>query len=615
MQPPRGAALNWGMSVKKIPLEVLFGDPELGQVQVAPDGRSVAFIAPWEGVKNLWVMDLASGERRRVTSDRGRGVLGHGWLPSGLQVYVQDKDGDENWRLYALDPAGGEPRLLTPGEGVQARPLATHPDFPDEILVMLNDRDPSLHDVWRIDARSGARERVVENPGFIGFTADEQLRVRVALKATDDGGGELFVREGEAWRSLMKWGLDDSLGTWPLAVRGDTLYLSSSVGRDTAALLAHDLSSGEERVLAEDPRYDLPDAGGLLFHPRAERPEAVAVMRDRLGWIVLDPALEPDFERLAELEGDVQIVNRDAENRLWVVLEDLDAHSPRYWIYDRSTRELRRLGDAHPALAEYTLAERRPVRYRARDGLEIEAYLTLPPGREPRGLPAVILPHGGPWHRDAWGFDPWAQWLANRGFAVLQPNFRGSTGYGKALLNAGNKQWGRAMQDDLTDGVRWLVEQGIADPKRVAIMGGSYGGYATLAGLAFTPELYAAGVDLVGPSNLFTLLETVPPYWKPMIALFHTRMGHPERDAELLRAASPLFSAEKIQAPLLIGQGANDPRVKRAESLQIVQALKEKGKPVEYVEYPDEGHGFVKAENRLDFFRKAEAFLEKHLNP
>ncbi|HHO57564.1 MAG TPA: S9 family peptidase [Oceanithermus profundus] len=413
----------------------------------------------------------------------------------------------------------------------------------------------------------------------------------------------------------MKWGLDDSLGTGPLAVRGDTLYLASSVGCDTSALLAHDLSSGEERLLAEDPRYDLPAADGLLFHPRAERPEAVAVMRDRLGWIVLDPALEPDFERLAELDGDVYVTSRDLANRVWVVREELDAQSPRYWVYDRSTRELTLLGDAHPALADYTLAPMQPVRYRARDGLEIEAYLTLPPGREARGLPAVIFPHGGPWHRDVWGFDPWAQWLANRGFAVLQPNFRGSTGYGKALLNAGNKQWGRAMQDDLTDGVRWLVEQGIADPARVAIMGGSYGGYATLAGLAFTPELYAAGVDLVGPSNLFTLLETVPPYWKPMIALFHTRMGHPERDAELLRAASPLFSAGQIQAPLLIGQGANDPRVKRAESLQIVQALKEKGKPVEYVEYPDEGHGFVKAENRLDFFRKAEAFLEKHLNP
>ena len=603
------------MSVKKIPLEVLFGDPELSQVLVSPDGGRLAFVAPWEGVKNLWVQDRRTGERRRLTADRGRGVLWYRWLPSGLLIYAQDKDGDENWRLYAVDPAGGEPRLLTPGEGVQAQFLAVHPDYPDELLVLLNDRDPALHDVWRINARSGERRRVLENPGFIGFLADERLDVRLAHKSSDDGGGELYLREGDAWKPFLRWGLDDSLGTWPLALRGNTLYMASSLGRDTAALVAVDLATGEKRVLAEDPHYDLPHEQGMLFHPRAARPEAVAVMRDRLGWIVLDEALKPDFERLGELEGDVYLTSRDLENRVWVIYEQIDRKSPRYWLYDRESGALELIGEAIPALAEYTLAPMQPVRYRARDGLEIEAYLTLPPDREPRGLPAVIAPHGGPWYRDVWGYDPWAQWLANRGYAVLQPNFRGSTGYGKKLLNAGNKEWGRAMQDDLTDAVRWLVDRGIADPGRVAIMGGSYGGYATLAGLAFTPELYAAGVDIVGPSNLFTLLETIPPYWKPMIALFHTRMGHPERDAELLRAASPLFSADKIRAPLLIGQGANDPRVKRTESLQIVEALKEKGKPVEYVEYADEGHGFMKPENRLDFFRKAEKFLERHLHP
>ncbi|WP_457637339.1 S9 family peptidase [Oceanithermus sp.] len=601
------------MSVKKIPLEVLFGDPELNQVQVSPDGRSLAFVAPWEGVKNLWVQDLETGEKRRLTADRGRGVMGYSWLPSGLLVYVQDKDGDENWRIYAVDPAGGEPRLLTPGEGVQAQILATHPDFPDEMLVLLNDRDPALHDVWRLNARSGERVRVVENPGFVGFLADERLEVRLAHKSTDDGGAELYLLQEGAWKPFMRWGLDDSLSTWPIELLGDTLYMSSSIGRDTAALVAVDLETGAERVLAEDPSYDLLGEQGFLFHPRAAAPEAVAVMRDRLGWIVLDEGLKPDFARLGELEGDVYVTGRDLANRVWTLREERDAASPRYWLYDRKTGELSLIGEAIPALAEYTLAPMQTVRYPALDGLEIEAYLTLPPGREPRGLPAVIVPHGGPWHRDAWGFDPIAQWLANRGYAVLQPNFRGSTGYGKAHLNAGNKEWGRAMQDDLTAGVRWLVEQGIVDPRRVAIMGGSYGGYATLAGLAFTPELYAAGVDIVGPSNLFTLLETIPPYWKPMVALFHTRMGHPERDAGLLRAVSPFFHAENIRAPLLIGQGANDPRVKRSESLQIVAALREKGKPVEYVEYPDEGHGFARPENRIDFFRRAEAFLERHL--
>ncbi len=615
MQPPLTLlALNWGMSAKKIPLEVLFGDPELSQVQVSPAGSRVAFVAPWEGVKNLWIEDLQTGERRRLTADRGRGVLWYRWLPSGLLVYAQDRDGDENWRLYAVDPAGGEPRLLTPGEGVQAQLLAVHPDYPDELLVLLNDRDPALHDVWRVNARTGERRRVVENPGYLQLYADDKLQVRAGLRQTDEGGAELHLYQDGGWRPFLRWGLEDSLGTMPLQIRGDTLYMLSSIGRDTSALLTVDLKSGLQKVLAADPDYDL-DGSALLFHPRAEKPEAIGVMRDRLGWILLDDGLKPDIERLGELEGDVYLTSRDLANRVWVIYEQLDRRSPRYWLYDRQSGALELIGEAIPALADYTLAPMQPVRYRARDGLEIEAYLTLPPDREPRGLPAVIMPHGGPWHRDTWGYDPWAQWLANRGYAVLQPNFRGSTGYGKKLLNAGNKEWGRAMQDDLTDAVRWLVDRGIADPGRVAIMGGSYGGYATLAGLAFTPELYAAGVDIVGPSNLFTLLETIPPYWKPMIALFHTRMGHPERDAELLRAASPLFSADKIRAPLLIGQGANDPRVKRTESLQIVEALKEKGKPVEYVEYADEGHGFMKPENRLDFFRKAEKFLERHLHP
>ncbi len=601
------------MSVKKIPLEVLFGDPELSQVQVAPAGDQLAFIAPWEGVKNLWVQDLTRGGRRRLTADRGRGILAYGWLPSGLLVFMQDSGGDENWRLYAQDPAGGKPRLLTPGEGVQARILKTHPDFPDELLVLLNDRDPSLHDVWRVNARTGERARVLENPGFLGLLADERLEVRLAQKSRDDGGAELYLRDGEGWKPFMSWGLEDSLGTWPIDVRGNTLYMASSIGRDTAALLAVDLTSGEERVLAEDAGYDLPHEEGLLFHPRAARPEAAAVMRERLGWIVLDSNLEPSFERLEQLEGDVYVTSRDLADRFWVVAEQRDDASPRYWLFDRKNNDLQSIGEAIPALADYTLAPMQAVRYRARDSRQIEAYLTLPPGREAKNLPAVIFPHGGPWHRDAWGYNPLAQWLANRGYAVLQPNFRGSSGYGKDHLNAGNKQWGRAMQDDLTDAVRWLLEQGIADPKQIAIMGGSYGGYATLAGLAFTPELYAAGVDIVGPSNLFTLLETIPPYWKPLVALFYTRMGHPEQDAELLRAVSPLFHADRIRAPLLIGQGANDPRVKRAESLQIVEALREKGKPVEYVEYPDEGHGFMKPENRLDFFRRAEEFLEEHV--
>ncbi len=605
--------------VPLIPLELFFKHPEYVQVRVSPDGRSLAYLRPWEGVMNLWVQDLSTGESKRITEDRGRGVMGFRWAYNGQLLYVQDRDGDENWRVYAVGPEGGEARLLTPGEGVQARFVKLHPDHPHSVLLAVNDRDPALHDVCRVDLKTGECVRVMENDiNATAFIADENLRVRVASRMTDDGGGELLHLTEEGWKVFYRWGLEDWLVS-PAELRGNTLYLFSSLGRETASLRAYDLTTGEERILAEDPEYDMDPytflGPALLFHPRAERPEAVAVFREKLTWIVLDPDLREDFERLAEVEPDCQfgIYSRDLSNRIWVVVYEGDRKPPRYYLYDRHTKEARFLFSSNPEIERYPLAEVKPVRIRARDGLILHGYLTLPPGIEPKSLPTVILPHGGPWARDVWGWDPVVQWLANRGYAVLQVNFRGSTGYGKTFLNAGNRQWGRKMQDDLTDSVLWLISEGIADPKRVCIMGGSYGGYATLAGLTFTPELYACGVDIVGPSNLFTLLESIPPYWKPLVSLFYHRMGHPERDADLLREVSPLFHAERIRAPLLIGQGANDPRVKRRESLQIVEALRRLGREVEYVEYPDEGHGFFKQENRLDFYRKAERFLAKHL--
>jgi len=603
-----------------IPLEILFGNPEYANVRIAPDGRRIAYLRPWEGVLNLWVQDLTTGETRRVTADRGRGIQAYRWAYNGDLLYIQDKDGDENWRIYAVAPKGGEPRLLTPGEGVQARFVDLHPNHPNTLLVAMNDRNPALHDVYRLDLRTGAREQVLENDlNAIGFVADEQLRLRVAERMTDDGGGELLRPTADGWQPFYRWEPDDLLIS-AIEVRGDTLYLFSSVGTDTSSLRAYDLTTGKERVLAADPAYDLglsdPTLGhALLFHPRAPQPEAVAVYRDKEEWLILDPTLQADFDRLSQVEPGRQfgVLSRDLANRRWIVAYDGDRQSLHYYLYERDTGEARLLFVSRPELEQYPLAERKPVRIQARDGLNLHGYLTLPPGVKPRNLPAVIYPHGGPWARDLWGWEPIAQWLANRGYAVLQVNFRGSVGYGKAFLNAGNKQWGRKMQDDLTDAARWLIKQGIADPRRIGIMGGSYGGYATLAGLTFTPDLYAAGVDVVGPSNLFTLLESIPPYWKPMVVAFHTRMGHPEHDADLLRAVSPLFHAENIRAPLLIGQGANDPRVKRQESLQIVEALRQLGREVEYVEYPDEGHGFHRPENRLDFFRRAERFLARHL--
>ena len=393
-----------------IPLETLFGHPEYARVRIAPDGRRIAYLRPWEGVLNLWVQDLTTGETRRVTGDRGRGILEYVWAENGDLLYIQDKDGDENWRIYAVGPQGGEARLLTPGEGVQARFVHVHPDFPDEILIALNDRNPALHDVYRVNLRTGERTLVVQNDiGALRFMADEQFRVRVAERMTDDGGGELLRRTEDGWEVFYRWGLEDML-VQTVDLRGDTLYLFSSVGRDTSALRAYDLRTGEERILAEDPAHDMGVGDWILgpaflFHPRAKHPEAVAVYRDKQEWVVLDPVLKGDFDRLAQVEPgrSFGITSQDVTNRRWAVAYDGDRQSVHYYLYDRETGEARMLFVSRPEVEKYPLAERKPVCIPARDGLTLHSYLTLPAGVEPRGLPAVIYPHGGPWARDFWG--------------------------------------------------------------------------------------------------------------------------------------------------------------------------------------------------------------------
>lgn len=614
--------------VPLIPREVLFGNPERASPRLAPDGSALAFLAPLDGVLNLWVRDLASGVERPVTRDPGRGVQAFAWAEDDRHLlYVQDRNGDENWRLYALAP--GEPgadgnevsaRDLTPREGVQARLLAVEARAPHEVLVALNERDPELHDVYRIDLRSGARTLVAQNDlGAIGWHVDHALRVRLALLQDPAGGLRLLHRRDDAgpWRESLSWDQEDAFGTAPLAFAGDdeTVYLTSSLGADTSGLVAWRSGTGQCETLARDPRADL---SRVLFHPATHKAEAVAFTHERERWTFLDPAVGADFARLGALmDGDWDVVSRDRHDRGWVASCVGDRAAAAYFLYDRqATRDDRPaafLFSTRPRLEPYTLAEMRPVRVTARDGLEIHGYLTLPPGENPRQLPAVLNVHGGPWARDCWGYDAEAQWLANRGYACLQLNYRGSSGYGKRFLNAANRDWGGAMQDDLTDGLRWLVEQGIADPRRFAIYGGSYGGYAVLRGMTSTPELFACGVDIVGPSNLVTFLESIPPYWKPMRALFDRHVGHPERDAQALRASSPLYQVDRIRAPLLIAQGANDPRVKREESLQIVDALRAAGKEVRYLEFADEGHGFVRPPNRLRFYAEAERFLAEHL--
>jgi dipeptidyl aminopeptidase/acylaminoacyl peptidase len=434
--------------------------------------------------------------------------------------------------------------------------------------------------------------------------------VRAAKAMRPDGGSVLRLFDGKDWKDFLSCGPDDQIGAHGFSPDGYHLYVESSLDRDTTALLEMPLTGGPSKILAENPEADL---GPVLIHPRDYHVEAVGFETDRLRWHVLDDALRADFEAFAGLDGDVSIVSRDDTDKVWYLLVNRPDRSPSFWRWDRGARKAKFLFATRPKLDGYELAAMAPVAFSARDGLKIRAYLTTPAGREAKSLPLVILVHGGPWVRDGWGFHPEAQWIASLGFACLQVNYRGSSGFGKKFLHAGDREWGAKMQDDLTDAAKWAVASGVADKKRVAIYGGSYGGYAALAGAAFTPGVYRCAVDVVGPSNLITLIRSIPPYWEPMKRVFDLRVGDVEKEPDFLKSRSPLFHADKIEIPLLIAQGANDPRVKQAEAEQIVDALRAKGKPVEYMLFPDEGHGFAKPANRLTFYAAAEAFLERHL--
>lgn len=608
------------MTYSAVPLlqrEVLFGNPEKLSPQLSSDGRYLAYLAPDDrDVLQVWLRDLgAAGKDRLLTADKKRGIRSFFWTyQPGLLVYLQDADGDENFHLFAVQVESGKVRDLTPLAGVRAQLVAGEPEVPGELLVAMNHKDPRKHDVYRVflDGREPVLD--TENPGnVIGWTADSRLQIRAALAATPDGGHELWVRPDTKtpWETVIRWDPDDEGGPADFSADGKTLYFVGSHGANAQRLLALDLASRKETVIAEDSSYDV---GGVLIHPKRRVIQAVSFYRDRLDWQVLDRELTPDFKKLAGVrKGEIHISRGDLSDRLWVVSYVTDDGPVYYYLYDRSKGEVTLLFSQRPSLEKLALVPIEPVSYQSRDGLTLHAYLTVPAGVEAKALPTVILVHGGPWARDRWGFNPMVQWLANRGYAILQVNYRGSTGYGKKFLNAGNREWAGKMHDDLIDGVQWLIGRGIADPKRVAIMGGSYGGYATLVGLTFTPDTFAAGVDIVGPSNIITLIKTIPAYWEPMKATFARRLGVVDRDEEFMKSRSPVFFVDRIKVPLLIGQGANDPRVKQAESDQMVEAMRKMGKTVDYMVYTDEGHGFARPENRLHFYGKVEAFLAKHI--
>jgi dipeptidyl aminopeptidase/acylaminoacyl peptidase len=604
-------------STPLIPRQVLFGNPERISPRVSPDGKRLAWIAPRDGVLNVWVAPVGElGEAEVVTDDRDRGIRAYFWAHDGRHLlYVQDKGGDENWRLYAVDLQDGGVRDLTPFDGVQVQVIEVDKSHPDQLLIGLNRDNPQLHDVYRVDLSTGGLTKVADNHGVVGWIADADFAIRGSVAPQPDGGMELLVRDTEdaPWRLLLAVAPEDALTTSGLAfdLDGGRLLAISSVGVNAGRLVWIDTASGAVEVVAEDPTYDV---AGVTLDPDTRAVQAVTFQKDRAEIVVIDAGIAADLDALGAVNpGELSILNRDDQDHIWLVAFTADNGPVSYYAWDRATQKATFLFHHQPALSQYVLAPMEPFAYTARDGLEIHGYVTFPVGADRHDLPAVLDVHGGPWARDVWGLNPEAQWFANRGYVCIQVNYRGSTGYGKDFVNAGDKQWGARMHDDLLDAVAFVVAQGWVDAERVAIYGGSYGGYAALVGATFTPGVFRAAVDIVGPSNLKTLIESIPPYWAPLIAQFHTRVGNPETEADLLWSRSPLSRAGDVRVPLLIAQGANDPRVKQAESEQIVAALKANGIDYQYLLFPDEGHGFAKPENRLRFYAAAERFLTTHL--
>lgn len=594
--------------------QVLFGNPVKAGPQISPNGEKLAYLAPDQnGVLNVWVRTLGKSDDAVITKDKKRGVRQYFWQQDAEHLlYIQDQDGDENFHLYQTSLKTGSTRDLTPFSAIRVQVVGADPKFPDTMLVGLNIRDARLHDVYRLNLKNGALDLDTTNPGnVLGFTADNNLVVRAAQIMHPDGSTEIQVRDSAkgAWRSFVKWSADEANGGLAGFTPDNTkVWLMSSVDHNATRLLEVDLKSGAQKVVSQDPMYDL---GGLMVHPTKNTLEGVSYTKARTEWTFFDKAVQADVELLKKVRnGDVNIVSRDQKDQTWIVAFTLDNGPVSWYSFDRASKKADFLFTNNPALESAKLATMKPVSFKAKDGMVIHAYLTVPEGIPAKNLPLILNVHGGPWARDTWGYRPEAQWMANRGYAVLQVNFRGSTGYGKAYLNAGDKEWGLKMHQDLLDAKAWAIQEGIADPARVAIYGGSYGGYATLAGLAFTPTEFTCGVDIVGPSNLNTLLASIPPYWAPMKAMFTKRMG---ADPAFLEARSPLFKASEIVKPLLIAQGANDPRVKQAEADQIVAAMRKNNQPVDYLLFPDEGHGFARPENKFKFYAAAEAFLGKHL--
>jgi len=623
-----GALTAWAQAAfgpnDLIPRRVIFGNPERTSPILSPDGTKIAFTAPVDGVMNVWVAPLNDlSAAKAVTKEKTRPIWKYKWAPNGTHLlYMQDQGGNENFHLYAVDLAKNTTKDLTPYRSVRAEIIALSYSRPDEVLVGLNNRDERWHDSWIINVVTGEAKMVLKNEGFASVVADNALNVRLAAKPLKDGGSEYLRLEGAEWKPFATVPGDDSLTTEVLFFAADNtqLYMRDSRGRDRSALTRVSTKTKAAAVLAQSDKSDI---GYVIHHPVTRELLAYSDEYERMDWRALHPALKADIDFLnKQARGYWMVLSQSKDNNLWTLWIDNIDEPIRFALYDRKKRSLKTLFAARPSLEGAPL----PMTYsrviKARDGLDLVSYVTLPKGSDPDGdgtpdkpLPMVLAVHGGPWARDGFTYSPLNVWLSNRGYAILTVNFRGSSGFGKAFLNAGDKQWGGAMHDDLIDAVDWAVKQGIAKPDKVAIYGGSYGGYAALVGLTFTPTKFACGVDIVGPSNLSTMLANLPAYWASFLDNFKRRVGDPAtpEGRALLKERSPLFKAAQIQRPLLIAQGANDPRVKPVEANQIVRAMRKKNLPVTYVLYSDEGHGFSRPENRLSFFAISEAFLARCL--
>jgi dipeptidyl aminopeptidase/acylaminoacyl peptidase len=607
------------MTAKQIPLEDFFKNPEQTRYQISPDGKYFSYMAPYEKRMNVFIQERGQTEAIRLTSETDRDIAGYYWPNNHQVLYLKDNGGDENYKLYGVNTDGSNAVCFTDFADVRTQIIDDLPEIPNEVIIGLNKRNPQVFDPYRLNLETGEMDMLAENPGNIqGWMFDHDGKLRVAFAIVDGVNTSILYRETEEdeWKDVLTTSFKESMSPYFFTFDNKNVIGTSNLNRDKSAVVEFDIANGKEiKVLYENPDYDVE---GVYYSKKRKVITSASYTSWKNERHFFDNETKQLFARLNKELGDYEIgisgYNKNED--VFIIRTYSDRSLGAYYIFDKTADKLEKITEVSPWIDENEMAVVNPISYKSRDGLTIQGYLTLPKGytmETAKGLPVVVNPHGGPWARDGWGFNPEIQFLANRGYAVLQMNFRGSTGYGKAFWEASFKKWGKEMQDDITDGTKWLIDQGIADPEKIAIYGGSYGGYATLMGLVKEPDLYAVGVDYVGVSNMFTFMKTIPPYWEPMLQMMYEMVGDPVKDSLMLREVSPVFHVDKITAPLFIAQGRNDPRVNVDESDQIVEAMKARNVEVEYLVKDDEGHGFRNEENRFDFYRSMEAFLSSHI--